>query len=471
MTTSTATVAVHQTETLLFFTLLQLTVIILVARLGGAAAQRLRQSPAVGEIIVGILLGPSLFGLLAPEVFAYVFRSAPSAPMQMLSQIGLILLMFQIGMEFDFDHLLNRNHRRAVAYVATASMIFPFVLGFGFGYATAPVLSPGVNAMASALFIATAFSITALPILGRMMIEFKITHQPIGVIAISAAAINDVVGWLLLTLVTALALAAFDLPGFGLKLALVAGFFLTWWLVVRPLMKRLIRVSQAGPAPMGEKAGRGKLTHNLLGILLAGIFVSAITTYQIGIFAIFGGFMMGVILYDEHELIAAWKERIGHFVMVFFLPIFFTYTGLRTNIGSLDSAAAWGWCLLLIALATFGKFGGSYVAARWAGLSRLEGKVLGIMMNTRALMELIVINVGYDLGVISQQVFTMLVLMAIFSTVITTPGLRRWLPGLGIGIFAPHPLRTPIRAGAEGIDKPRGAIGSAEAQTPPQQGG
>jgi len=438
MTASAAAVAVHQTEILLFFTLLQLTVIILAARLGGGIAQRLGQSPAVGEIIVGILLGPSLFGLLAPAVFAYVFRSVPPAPMQMLSQIGLILLMFQIGLEFDFAHLLDRQHRRAVTYIATASMVAPFVLGFGFGYATAPVLSPGIDPITSALFIATAFSITALPILGRMMIEFKITHQPIGVIAISAAAINDVVGWLLLALVTALALAQFNASDFGLKVLLVAGYYLTWWFVMRPLMKRLIRISQTSPAPMGEKAGRGKLTHNLLGILLAGIFISAITTYQIGIFAIFGGFMMGVILYDEHELIAAWKERVGHFVMIFFLPIFFTYTGLRTNIGSLDSASAWGWCLLLIALATLGKFGGSYVAARWAGLSHQEGKVLGIMMNTRALMELIVINVGYDLGVISQQVFTMLVLMAIFSTVITTPGLRRWLPGLRIGIYSRH---------------------------------
>ncbi|MBP6582155.1 MAG: cation:proton antiporter [Chromatiaceae bacterium] len=438
MTASAHALAVHQTEALLFFTLLQLTVIILAARLGGEVAHRIGQSPAVGEIIVGILLGPSLFGLLAPEVFAYVFRSTPPAPMQMLSQIGLILLMFQIGLEFDFAHLMDRHHRRAVSYVATASMVTPFALGFGFGYFTAPLLSPGVDPIASALFIATAFSITALPILGRMMIEFKITRQPIGVIAISAAAINDVVGWLLLALVTALALTQFSAADFGLKVLLVAGFFLTWWFLMRPLMKRLIRISQAGRAPMGEKAGRGRLTHNLLGIMLAGIFVSAITTYQLGIFAIFGGFMMGVILHDEHEFIEAWKERIGHFVIVFFLPIFFTYTGLRTHIGSMDSAAAWGWCLLLIALATLGKFGGSYVAARWAGLSHQEGKVLGIMMNTRALMELIVINVGYDLGVISQQVFTMLVLMAIFSTVITTPGLRRWLPSLGIGIYARH---------------------------------
>jgi Kef-type K+ transport system membrane component KefB len=434
LSTPAHALAINQTEALLFFTLLQLTLIVLAARLGGELAQRVGQSPAVGEIIVGILLGPSLFGLLAPDLFQTVFHSTPAAPMQMLSQIGLILLMFQIGLEFDFAHLTERNNRRAVTAIASASMVAPFALGFGFGWLSAPLLSPGINPLATSLFIATAFSITALPILGRIMIEFKVTRLPIGVIAISAAAINDVIGWLLLALITALALAEFSAAAFAFKVALVGVFFATWWFVVRPLMKRVIRASQARPVPAGERAGRGKLTHNLLGILLAAIFVSAMTTYQLGIFAIFGGFMMGVILHDEHELIEAWKERIGHFVMVFFLPIFFTYTGLRTNVGGLDSAAAWGWCLLLIALATLGKFGASYVAARWAGMSHHEGKVIGIMMNTRALMELIVINIGFDLGVISQQMFTMLVLMAIFSTVITTPGLRRWLPKMGVAM-------------------------------------
>ena len=438
MSASVHALAVHQTEALLFFTLLQLTLIVLAARLGGEVAQCVGQSPAVGEIIVGILLGPSLFGLLAPDLFQTVFHSTPAAPMQMLSQIGLILLMFQIGLEFDFAHLTERNNRRAVSAIAAASMVAPFALGFGFGWLSAPLLSPGVDPLASALFVATAFSITALPILGRIMIEFKVTRLPIGVIAISAAAINDVIGWLLLALITALTLAQFSAAAFAIKVALVGVFFLTWWFVVRPLMKRVIHASQAKPVPVGEKAGRGKLTHNLLGILLAAIFVSAMATYQLGIFAIFGGFMMGVILHDEHELIEAWKERIGHFVMVFFLPIFFTYTGLRTNVGGLDSAAAWGWCLLLIVLATLGKFGASYVAARWAGMTHHEGKVIGIMMNTRALMELIVINVGYDLGVISQDVFTMLVLMAIFSTVITTPGLRRWLPKMGVAVVSRH---------------------------------
>lgn len=420
--TQVAGIAVHKTEAMLFFMLLQLTVIVLAGRLGGALALRLGQSAAVGEIIIGILLGPSLFGILAPDLFRWVFHSAPPEPMAVLSQLGLILLMFQIGLEFDFSHLTEPRNRRATLMVAAMSLLLPFAMGFGFGYVTAPILSPESNLLGSALFVATAFSITALPILGRIMIEFDIARTPLGVIAISAAAINDVIGWLMLALVTALTTAAFEAQGFALRVALVFGFFLASWFLVRPVVKGIVRMAP----PQG-----GHLSNNLLGVLLAAVFVSAICTYQLGIFAIFGGFMMGVLLHDEHELVAAWKERIGRFVTVFFLPIFFTYTGLRTDIGGLDSAAAWGWCALLIVLATISKFGGAYLAARLSGLSHHEGSVLGIMMNTRALMELIVINVGYDLGVISQQVFTMLVLMAILSTVVTTPGLRAWLPRLG----------------------------------------
>ncbi|MGB7990073.1 MAG: cation:proton antiporter [Candidatus Methylophosphatis roskildensis] len=420
--TQLASSAVHQTEAMLFYMLLQLTIIVLAARLGGAIALRVRQSTAVGEIIVGILLGPSLFGMIAPEAFQWVFRSAPPEPMAMLSQVGLILLMFQIGLEFDFSHLSERRNRRATLWVAALSLLLPFAMGFGFGYVTAPILSPEANVLGSALFVATAFSITALPILGRIMIEFDIARTPLGVIAISAAAINDVVGWLMLALVTALCSAAFEPGGFALRVALVFGYFAASWFLVRPALKWIVRMAP----PRG-----GNLSNNLMGVLLAAVYVSAIFTYQLGIFAIFGGFMIGVLLHDEHELVGAWKERIGRFVTVFFLPIFFTYTGLRTNIGGLDSAAAWGWCALLILLATLGKFGGAYLAARLSGLSHHEAGVLGIMMNTRALMELIVINVGYDLGVISQQVFTMLVLMAIVSTVVTTPGLRAWLPRLG----------------------------------------
>jgi Kef-type K+ transport system membrane component KefB len=427
---------VHQNELLLYFVLLQLVVIVLAGRIGGQVAVRVGQIAAVGEIIIGILLGPSLFGAIAPDTFSYVFRSVPATPLTILSQIGLILLMFQIGLEFDFTHLTEKRHRKVVWGVAAAGMIAPFALGYGFGWLVAPVLSPNADPVASALFVAVAFSITALPILGRMLIDLKLSRTPLGVIAISAAAINDVVGWLLLAMVTSITVSAFSTGAFTLKVALVAVFFLASWFVVRPLMLRVIR--------MMTKADDA-LPHSLIGVLLALVFIGAMTTFQLGIFSIFGGFMMGVILFDQRELVAAWNQRIGAFVMVFFLPIFFTYTGLRTDIGGLTTATDWGWCLLLIVLATAGKFGGCYFAARAAGLPRAESGMLGIMMNTRALMELIVLNVGLDLGVISPQMFTMLVLMAIVSTVITTPALRMWMPKVAAASRAESPVGVLIQ--------------------------
>lgn len=408
-------------EHMLSVTLLQLALIVAAARLAGGLAVRLSQARAVGEIIVGILLGPSLFGALAPDLFHAVFRSTPAEPMVILSQVGLILLMFQIGMEFDFSLLAARHFRRATLFVAVAGLVCPFALGLGFGYYTAPFLAPsGVNPLIAAMFVGTAFSITALPILGRILMEFDLTRTPLGVIAISAAAINDVVGWLLLAVVTALAMAAFSAAELALRLGALALYAAACWFVVRPLLKWFV----------GHAHNRDELNQNVLTVLLVMLFLSAIITFKIGIFAIFGGFMLGLLLHDEKELVENWSDKVGQLVQVLFLPIFFTFTGLRTHIGSLDSAESWGWCVLLIALATLGKYTACNLAARLAGQGKWESRILGLMMNTRGLMELIVINIGFDLGVISQRLFTMLVLMALFSTVITTPGLKRWLPRL-----------------------------------------
>jgi Kef-type K+ transport system membrane component KefB len=377
----------------------------------------------VGEIVLGILLGPSLFGALAPDTFNWVFRSSSTEPISMLSQIGLIFLMFQIGLEFDFSHLKETRHRNAMLSIAAASMIFPFGFGFAFGELAAPILCPEANPLGTALFIGTAFSITALPILGRIMIEFGITSTSIGVIAISAAAINDVIGWVLLAMVSALSVSQFHFQDLGQVILSIVLFIAVCFFAVRPLMKVSIRHFRTQQDP---------LTANLMGIIIFMIFLSAMSTYKIGIFAIFGGFILGVLVHDEPEFVKAWRSKVGGFISVFFLPIFFTYTGLRTSIGSLNTIELWGWCVLLIALATAGKYGAAYFAARANKLSPVESSIIGIMMNTRALMELIVINIGLDLGVISPTVFTMLVLMAIFSTVITTPVLRRQLPKLGL---------------------------------------
>jgi Kef-type K+ transport system membrane component KefB len=410
--------SVHRTELLLFFALLQLSVIVLAARFFGNLSARFGNSRAVGEIVAGLVLGPSLFGLLWPAGFAYVFRSAPAEAMGILSQVGLILLLFQIGLEFDFSHLRASPSWRAVARIALLGEIFPFLLGFAFGQFSAPMIFPQGNALGYSLFCGTAFSITAVPVLGRIMLELRLQRTRLGAIVISAAAINDVVGWLLLAMVSALAVAQFAAGQFALQAGLLVVYVAGCWWLARPLLLRLIRRSGTpeGPLPL-----------DLLGILLAVAFVSGMLTYRIGIFAIFGGFMIGVLLHDQRELAAAWRSKVGSFVEVFFVPIFFTYTGLRTEIGLLGDWQMWGWCLLLVALATLGKFGGCYWAARWAGLDAAEARAVGIMMNTRGLMELIVINVGYDLGVLPRSVFTMLVIMALLSTVVTTPALRRWL--------------------------------------------
>ncbi len=419
-----ALVTVHRNEALLFFTLLQLTVIVAAGRLGEALAVRCRQAPVVGAIVAGILLGPSLFGWLAPGAFTFVFKSSAPEPLQVLSGLGLVLVMFQVGLEFDFSHLNERINRHAVLTIATAILVVPFAIGLGFGFYSAPVLSPDADRLHSALFVATAFSITALPVLGRIMIELDITRTRLGVISISAAAISDVVGWIVLAVVTALSAATFDAERFGLRVALVVAFVLICLYVVRPLLKRGVAFSNPGG---------GRMSGNLLGGVLIVAFAAAIATYQLGIFAIFGAFMIGVILFDEREFVKAWQTNMGKFVTVFFLPLFFTYTGLRTSIGGLATFETWGWCALVLVLATVAKLGAAYVAARYSRLNHVEATIIGYMMNTRGLMELVVINVGYDLGVISQQMFTMLVIMAIVSTVITTPALRHYLPRAGIG--------------------------------------
>lgn len=421
---------VHATEAALFLILMQLTIIVLAGRVGSLVARRVGQSAAVGEIVVGLLLGPSLFGALAPHAFDFVFRSAPPGPMQMLSQIGLIFLMFQIGLEFEFGHLHSARNRTATLVVAIACIALPFTLGLALGYASAPILSPSAPPLAAALFVAVALSITALPILGRILIELDMTRHPLGVIAISAAAINDVVGWLLLALVTALVSSAFEWQSFALRVVCVIAFAIAS-LVVRPLIKRFVGRYHA------SLASTGQIEPTLMGVVLAAMFVSAMATYQLGIFAIFGGFLMGVLLHDEHAFVQAWRESVGRFVLVFFLPIFFTYTGLRTNIGGLDSIALWGWCALTVALATIGKYGGAWLAARACGFDARESHILGVLMNTRALMELIVINVGFDLGVISQNVFTMLVIMAIVSTIMPVPMIRRSVARLARGTNKP----------------------------------
>jgi Kef-type K+ transport system membrane component KefB len=416
------TISVHEAERLVSFTLVELLAILVAARMAGKIAHLLGQPRVVGEIVGGLLLGPSVFGRLFPNQFAFVFHSISPASLIILSQIGLCLLMFQIGLEFDFTQLKEKTNRFAVITVSVAGIGLPFVLGWIVAVWSQPILAPGINALGYRLFLAVALSITAIPILGRIMMELGITRTKLGVIAITSAAVNDVVGWTLLAIVSALTAAEFSAGRFSMQVGLLVLYLLLWIFFLRPLLNRAI-------ASFGSENGR--LPHDLMALMLVIIFVSGLITFELGVFVIFGGFIAGMMLHDNAQFVEAWKKTVSHFVTVFFLPIFFTFTGLRTNVQGLDSATLWSWCSVIVAAATVGKFIGCGAAARWCGMTWAESGCLGIMMNTRALMELIVINVGYDLGVIPPNVFTMLVLMAVVSTIVTAPALRLWLPKLG----------------------------------------
>jgi Kef-type K+ transport system membrane component KefB len=414
---------VHQVEDLLVSVLMQLIVIVLAARLAGNAAQRIGQPRAVGEIVAGLMLGPSLFGHFLPEVSAVLFAKDAGAPMQVLSQIGLILLMFQIGCDFEFGHLREARNRRAVFSIAAASIAVPLATGFAIGWFSHALLAPNIDRLIYSLFAAIAFAITAVPILGRILREYGLTRHEIGVVAISAAAANDVVGWVLLATVAAMASAGLSGSGVAMQLGGLALFGLALWSAGRPLAAWLLHCM-----PVGQ----GMVPLSLMAVVLALIFASGIVTQKLGIFTIFGGFAFGLLFHRHTDFVEAWQRQVGQFVLVFFLPIFFTYTGLRTNILGLVSLEDWLWCALIFAGAALSKMIPVYLAARASGFDKPQARILGVLMNTRALMELIVLNVGYSLGFLPQNVFTMLVMMAIGTTIMTGPLLRMLLPKTGL---------------------------------------
>ncbi|QMV03366.1 potassium transporter Kef [Devosia sp. D6-9] len=413
---------VQQTELLVVATLLQLIVIVAAARLAGNLARLLGQPRAVGEIIAGLLLGPSLLGHFWPDLSAAIFDPIAATPMLVLSQIGLIFLMFQLGCDFDFRHLRHSHNSRAVGYVAAASIIVPTLAGTVLGWFIAPVLAPEIDRLAFSLFIGVALCITALPTMGRILREYGLTRDEIGVVAISAAAINDVTGWVLLAGVAAYAASSFSPTHTALQVGGLVALMLVLFFLGRPIADWLLK---RWPIKDGE------ISANLLAIVLAGIFLAGIATERLGVFTIFGGFLLGLLFHRHEEFAQAWRRQIGQFVLVFFLPIFFTYTGLRTNILGLTTLTDWAWCLLIVAVAVLAKIVPVTLAARAAGVNPANASTLGVLMNTRALMELIVLNLGLSLGIIPPKVFTMLVVMAVCTTVMTAPLLRMSLKKAG----------------------------------------
>lgn len=390
----------------------QVALIIAVARLLGMGARRLGQPMVMAEILAGILLGPSLLGWVAPGFSAALFPHSALPVLSVVSQLGLLLFMFVIGLELD--PRLLRERARASLIISHTSIVVPFALGVGLALYLHPRLSqPSVSVLSFALFMGAAMSVTAFPVLARILAERRLQHTRIGAIALTCAAIDDVTAWCILAFVVSVARARG--LGHAARTTLLAGLYIVVMLtVVQPILRRLA-------APRVVRKG---VTQNGIALILLLLLASAWLTELIGIHALFGAFLLGAVSPKHGGYVRALSGKLEDLVVVLLLPLFFAYSGLRTQVNLLNSPADWGQCALIIALACLGKFGGSAAAARLTGLNWRESATLGVLMNTRGLMELIVLNVGLDVGVLSPRLFTMMVLMALFTTFLTTPLLR-----------------------------------------------
>ncbi len=397
--------------------LLQVVVIIAAARFVGILFARLGQPSVVGEMLAGILLGPSFFGLLLPTAQATLFPAASMGALRMLSQIGVIVFMFVVGIDLDVAHLRHRS--QSAIWVSHASIIVPFFLGTGFAlFAYRELAPPGAPFNAFALFLGIAMSITAFPVLARILEERGLSGTALGTTAIACAAVDDVTAWCLLAVVVAIAKST-ALSGALVTIALSAVFVVFMLKVAKPLAARLVRPHIHG----------GGHTKALLAGTLSFVFLSALATEAIGIHALFGAFLAGVVMPAVPSVRDYLKMRLESFSSVLLLPLFFAFTGLRTQVGLLDGAQGWLLCLAVIAVAFTGKVGGTTLAARVTGMTWSDSFALGALMNTRGLVELIVLNLGYDLGILPPRIFAMMVLMALTTTFATGPllGLHtRW---------------------------------------------
>lgn len=389
--------------------LMQLIVVIGAARILGAWARRIGQPTVIGEIVAGILLGPSLLGFLLPWSQAFLFPATSLGALQLLSQIGVILFMFVVGVELDLRHLRRRAQQSIL--VSHASILVPFFLGVLLALLLYRQFAPpSVPFMAFALFMGIAMSITAFPVLARILQERALTQTPIGTVVIACAAVDDATAWCLLAAVVAIAKAE-SLGSAAITVALAVAFVLVMLLIVRPQAARRL-TDAGGDAPYGAKTVAGVLIF---------VCVSALTAEVIGIHALFGAFLAGAVLPANGRLRTFLRERLETFSAVFLLPLFFAYTGLRTQISLIDDFSGWLLCAAVIAVAILGKVGGSMLAARWTGMNWKSAFTVGALMNTRGLVELIVLNIGYDLGILSPQLFTMMVIMALVTTLMTGP--------------------------------------------------
>ncbi len=401
----------HNLEHPLAILLIQILTIILVARFFGWFFKKIGQPTVIGEILAGILLGPSLLGLYFPEFSLALFPKESLGNLQFLSQIGLILFMFVIGMELDIKVLKNKANDAVV--ISHASIIIPFALGMGLAYFVYDSFAPeGTQFISFALFLGIAMSITAFPVLARIIQERGMHKTKLGTVIITCAAADDITAWCILAIVIAIVKAGSFVSALY-TIALAAIYVLVMLKLVRPFLKRIGDVN----------AEKTHLTKSIVAIFFITLIFSSWATEVIGIHALFGAFMTGAIMPENTKFRDIFIEKVEDIALVLLLPLFFVFTGLRTQIGLLNDIYLWKITGVIIMVAVAGKFIGSALAARFVGQNWKNSLIIGALMNTRGLMELVVLNIGYDLGILTPEIFAMMVIMALVTTFMTGPAL------------------------------------------------
>jgi Kef-type K+ transport system membrane component KefB len=401
---------------LLVHILLALALITIVARVGGAFFQHwLGQPPVIGEIVAGLMLGPSLLGALAPGAYAFLLPELVTPHLATIARIGIVLFMFLVGLELDVHLLRNKPH--AAILISHASILLPMILGGALALVVYPLYATaGVDFGMFAAFFGVSLSVTAFPVLARILTSRGMQNTELGVIALSCAAADDATAWCLLAIISRTGHANMLETARGI--VLIIAFVFLMLAVIRPILRRFDEYVETRPGP---------ISLSTQALVFAGLLLSAMLTEAMGIHALFGAFLFGAVMPHQGRLAAQLRLRLEDVVSVLLLPVFFTFSGCRTHLGLLSTFQDWAFCGLIILVATAGKFGGSAIAARVAGFHWREASAIGVLMNTRGLMELIVLNVGLDMGVISPRLFAMLLIMAVVTTFLTTPALSRIL--------------------------------------------
>ncbi|HEV7589759.1 MAG TPA: cation:proton antiporter [Longimicrobium sp.] len=397
--------------------LVQIAAVVIAARGVGLLFRRIGQPQVVGEMAAGILLGPSFLGWVAPTVSARLFPPDSLGFLSSISQVGLLVFMFLVGLELNPRLLRGRGPTAVVT--SHASIVVPFVLGALLSLKLYPRLSDrSVGFTGFALFMGAAMSVTAFPVLARILSERGLMRTRVGAVALACAAVADVTAWCILAVVVAIVGA----KGGGLPpWATVAG--------AAAYAAAMVLVVRRGLALLERRFERdGRVTQDVLGAILLVALASAWATEALGVHALFGAFLAGAVMPKGKAFVHALNGKLEDVTVVLLLPLFFAFTGLRTRIGLVEGAEMWGWCALVVLVAVAGKFGGSAAAARLTGMSWREAGAIGTLMNTRGLMELVILNIGLDIGVISPAVFAMMVVMALATTFMTSPLLELVYP-------------------------------------------